>query len=79
MTFCFYFVDGFTRKNKVDFFITTGCAEQGQLGRVAECFSNRGGRKGLGRLLDFLFAISRLVNCLKKKSAYTIFLFICIG
>ncbi|KAK3089922.1 hypothetical protein FSP39_007654 [Pinctada imbricata] len=27
---------------------TCGCAEQGQLGRVAECFSNRGGRKGLG-------------------------------
>lgn len=27
----------------------SGCAEQGQLGRVAECFSNRGGRKGLGR------------------------------
>jgi len=28
-----------------------GCAEQGQLGRVPEHFSNRGGRKGLGRLL----------------------------
>ena len=27
---------------------TVGCAEQGQLGRVAECFSARGGRKGLG-------------------------------
>ena len=26
-----------------------GCAEQGQLGRIAECFSNRGGRKGLSR------------------------------
>ena len=28
----------------------TGCAEQGQLGRVAECFAHRGGRKGLGKL-----------------------------
>lgn len=28
---------------------TLGCAEQGQLGRVPEQFSNRGGRKGLGR------------------------------
>lgn len=31
---------------------TSGCAEQGQLGRVPEHFSNRGGRKGLGRLLE---------------------------
>lgn len=31
---------------------TCGCAEQGQLGRVAEVFSNRGGRKGKGYLLD---------------------------
>ncbi|KAG7242214.1 hypothetical protein INR49_024260 [Caranx melampygus] len=30
---------------------TSGTAEQGQLGRVPEHFSNRGGRKGLGRLL----------------------------
>lgn len=30
---------------------TSGTAEQGQLGRVAERFSNRGGRKGLERLL----------------------------
>ncbi|XP_026150239.1 regulator of chromosome condensation [Mastacembelus armatus] len=30
---------------------TSGCAEQGQLGRVPEQFSNRGGRKGLTRLL----------------------------
>ncbi|XP_061574283.1 regulator of chromosome condensation [Cololabis saira] len=30
---------------------TSGCAEQGQLGRVPEHFSNRGGRKGLERLL----------------------------
>lgn len=30
---------------------TCGCAEQGQLGRVAEVFSNRGGRKGKEYLL----------------------------
>lgn len=29
---------------------TVGTGEQGQLGRVAEIFSNRGGRQGLGRL-----------------------------
>ncbi|MEE6484851.1 hypothetical protein FKM82_014075 [Ascaphus truei] len=27
---------------------TSGCGEQGQLGRVPEMFTNRGGRKGLG-------------------------------
>ncbi|XP_052774451.1 regulator of chromosome condensation-like [Mya arenaria] len=31
---------------------TCGCAEQGQLGRVAECFSHRGGRKGLAYILN---------------------------
>ncbi|XP_048116861.1 regulator of chromosome condensation [Alosa alosa] len=31
---------------------SSGCAEQGQLGRVAECFANRGGRLGLLRLLS---------------------------
>lgn len=31
---------------------TSGCGEQGQLGRVAEFFANRGGRKGLSRLLQ---------------------------
>ncbi|XP_035386636.1 LOW QUALITY PROTEIN: regulator of chromosome condensation [Electrophorus electricus] len=31
---------------------TSGCGEQGQLGRVPECFANRGGRKGLMRLLE---------------------------
>ena len=31
---------------------TLGCAEQGQLGRVAECFSSRGGRKGVSLLLE---------------------------
>ncbi|XP_043362075.1 regulator of chromosome condensation isoform X4 [Dermochelys coriacea] len=30
---------------------TCGCGEQGQLGRVPELFANRGGRKGLQRLL----------------------------
>ncbi|XP_029486051.1 regulator of chromosome condensation-like isoform X2 [Oncorhynchus nerka] len=30
---------------------TSGCGEQGQLGRVPELFANRGGRKGLLRLL----------------------------
>nr|XP_033812255.1 regulator of chromosome condensation isoform X2 [Geotrypetes seraphini]XP_033812256.1 regulator of chromosome condensation isoform X2 [Geotrypetes seraphini]XP_033812259.1 regulator of chromosome condensation isoform X2 [Geotrypetes seraphini]XP_033812260.1 regulator of chromosome condensation isoform X2 [Geotrypetes seraphini]XP_033812261.1 regulator of chromosome condensation isoform X2 [Geotrypetes seraphini] len=30
---------------------TSGCGEQGQLGRVPECFTNRGGRRGLERLL----------------------------
>jgi len=28
----------------------TGSGEQGQLGRIAECFSVRGGRRGLGSL-----------------------------
>lgn len=28
---------------------TLGCGEQGQLGRVPELFSNRGGRQGLGK------------------------------
>ena len=32
--------------------LTFGCAEQGQLGRVPECFSSRGGRKGVQTLLD---------------------------
>ncbi|CAI8024748.1 Regulator of chromosome condensation [Geodia barretti] len=30
---------------------TVGRAEQGQLGRIAECFSSRGGRKGISLLL----------------------------
>ena len=37
---------------------TVGCAEQGQLGRVAECFSQRGGRKGMGES----WAIARWEN-----------------
>lgn len=39
---------------------TCGCAEQGQLGRVAEYFSNRGGRKGLGEFSFFFFSTSFL-------------------
>uniref|UniRef100_A0A2C9JH32 RCC1-like domain-containing protein n=2 Tax=Biomphalaria glabrata TaxID=6526 RepID=A0A2C9JH32_BIOGL len=31
---------------------TLGCAEQGQLGRIAECFATRGGRKGLEMILS---------------------------
>ena len=31
---------------------TFGCGEQGQLGRVPECFSSRGGRKGISVLLQ---------------------------
>uniref|UniRef100_A0A0B6Z548 RCC1-like domain-containing protein n=1 Tax=Arion vulgaris TaxID=1028688 RepID=A0A0B6Z548_9EUPU len=31
--------------------LTLGCAEQGQLGRIAECFATRGGRKGLDLIL----------------------------
>lgn len=30
---------------------TFGCGEQGQLGRIPECFSTRGGRKGISMLL----------------------------
>ena len=30
---------------------TFGCGEQGQLGRIKECFSHRGGRRGLSLLL----------------------------
>ncbi|CAL1547154.1 unnamed protein product [Lymnaea stagnalis] len=32
--------------------LTLGCAEQGQLGRIAECFATRGGRKGLDMILS---------------------------
>ncbi|KAI0232390.1 Regulator of chromosome condensation [Lamellibrachia satsuma] len=37
-----------TKKGEI---FTLGCADQGQLGRVAECFAVRGGRKGIGFLL----------------------------
>lgn len=30
---------------------TCGCAEQGQLGRLKECFTDRGGRKGIDHIL----------------------------
>ncbi|KAJ8306528.1 hypothetical protein KUTeg_017073 [Tegillarca granosa] len=39
------------------------CAEQGQLGRVAECFSQRGGRKGLSYILN-----PDVVRCKRYKS-----------
>lgn len=42
---------------------TLGCAEQGQLGRVAECFSTRGGRQGLDTILS-----AGLVRCRKYKT-----------
>lgn len=35
---------------------TLGTGEQGQLGRVAEVFSNRGGRQGLGKYSRSLWA-----------------------
>ena len=41
---------------------TFGCAEQGQLGRVSECFSSRGGRKGISLLLS-----PNIVRCRVKK------------
>ena len=44
-------------------FLLTGCAEQGQLGRVAECFAHRGGRKGLGKTVSIAFSVNvRLVG-----------------
>lgn len=52
---CLTFVDIFLGNDHVALLTldgnlyTLGCAEQGQLGRVPEQFSNRGGRKGLGR------------------------------
>ncbi|ESO92365.1 hypothetical protein LOTGIDRAFT_178675 [Lottia gigantea] len=42
---------------------TSGCAEQGQLGRLAECFTNRGGRKGIEYLLN-----PRVVRCKKYRT-----------
>ena len=54
-----------------------GCAEQGQLGRVAECFSTRGGRLGLGQwwwMLIFHFAgcaeqgqLGRIAECFSTR------------
>ncbi|XP_048256048.1 regulator of chromosome condensation-like [Haliotis rufescens] len=42
---------------------TLGCAEQGQLGRIAGCFTARGGRKGLDLILN-----PGLVRCKKYRS-----------
>lgn len=44
---------------------TVGNAEQGQLGRVAECFSYRGGRKGLELLLE-----PERVACRRRKAKF---------
>lgn len=41
---------------------TCGCGEQGQLGRVAECFSSRGGRKGISLLLNPAPVVVRRVH-----------------
>ncbi|KAL5017227.1 hypothetical protein ScPMuIL_006816 [Solemya velum] len=45
---------------------TSGYAEQGQLGRVAECFAVRGGRKGLGLLLK-----PSIVQFSKKRNKFS--------
>lgn len=45
---------------------TVGCAEQGQLGRVAECFSQRGGRKGLDLLLS-----PGPVHCKRRRTRFS--------
>ena len=50
--------------NKGEIF-TMGNAEQGQLGRVAECFSYRGGRKGL----EFFLTPAR-VTCRKRSAQF---------
>lgn len=42
---------------------TSGCGDQGQLGRVPECFASRGGRKGLSMCCMGCFFIK------KKKSS----------
>ncbi|XP_029475514.1 regulator of chromosome condensation isoform X2 [Rhinatrema bivittatum] len=47
---------------------TSGCGEQGQLGRVPECFTNRGGRKGLERLL-----VPQLIHLKAKGSKRMVF------
>lgn len=44
---------------------TLGTAEQGQLGRVAECFSIRGGRKGFSLLLT-----PGLVHCRRRHEKF---------
>ncbi|GAB6029938.1 Regulator of chromosome condensation [Chamberlinius hualienensis] len=47
---------------------TCGNGQQGQLGRVAECFSDKGGRKGLDLLL--IPAIIRVARRLGKKVSF---------
>lgn len=44
---------------------TSGCGEQGQLGRVPECFANRGGRKGLSMCCPFIYIYTYICvfNC----------------
>eukprot|EP00057_Strongylocentrotus_purpuratus_P000914 XP_001186731.2 PREDICTED: regulator of chromosome condensation [Strongylocentrotus purpuratus] len=41
---------------------TMGCGEQGQLGRIHECFSIRGGRKGVSILLEPSIVICKRVR-----------------
>ncbi|KAK3718775.1 hypothetical protein QZH41_014048 [Actinostola sp. cb2023] len=47
---------------------TWGCAEQGQLGRVKECFASRGGRRGLEYIL--IPKKVRLRKALKFKNVF---------
>ncbi|KXJ29973.1 Regulator of chromosome condensation [Exaiptasia diaphana] len=48
--------------------LTWGCAEQGQLGRVKECFASRGGRRGLEYIL--IPKKVRLRKALKFKDVF---------
>lgn len=50
----------------------SGCAEQGQLGRIAECFSARGGRHGLGNLTanNYGFQVKSLYHFFNGKIAF---------
>ncbi|PIK59312.1 putative regulator of chromosome condensation [Apostichopus japonicus] len=51
---------------------TIGCGSQGQIGRIAECFSIRGGRKGLSLLLEPALVIRPKIRgqgkCFSKTS-----------
>jgi regulator of chromosome condensation len=47
---------------------TWGCAEQGQLGRVKECFTSRGGRRGLQYILNP--SLVRFKKSLKFKDVF---------
>lgn len=47
---------------------TVGNAEQGQLGRVAECFSCRGGRKGVSKCLVKMCMLGYcIIYCVHNK------------